>query len=268
MSVYLKDIPLEQAKSILQSSLISRNLWGILGTEEIPVDENAIGRVLAGPLWARISSPHYHSSAMDGFAVRSSDTAQAMPSAPVYLSIPNQAVYLDTGDPIPDWANAVIPIELVEGLGSTGQPAADIRKPDVIRIRQAVPPWQHIRPLGEDIVTSQLVLPAGQVLRPVDLGAAAASGHTTLQVSRRPRVTIIPTGTELVPPTNVPQMGEIIEYNSIVLAAQVNSWGGQVERSSIIRDNFDEICARVQKAADQSDLILLNAGSSAGAEDY
>lgn len=268
MSVYLKDIPLEQAKSILQSSLTSRNLWGILGTEEIPVDENALGRVLAGPLWARISSPHYHASAMDGFAVRSSDTVHAMPSVPVTLSIPSQAVYLDTGDPIPDWANAVIPIELVEGLDPTGQPVADIRKPDVIRIRQAVPPWQHVRPLGEDIVSSQLVLPAGQVLRPVDLGAAAASGHTTLLVSRQPRVTIIPTGTELVPPTSFPQRGEIIEYNSIVLAAQVKSWGALAERSSIIRDNFDEICARVQTAADQSDLVLLNAGSSAGAEDF
>jgi len=122
--------------------------------------------------------------------------------------------------------------------------------------------------MGEDIVATQLVLPAGQILRPVDLGAAAASGQTHLWVSRRPRVAILPTGSELVSVGASLKRGDIIEYNSIVLAAQVRSWGGTTKRYPISVDNFDLIRSRVQEAADSFDLILLNAGSSAGSEDY
>lgn len=268
MSVYFKDIPLQQAQSLFQSALAKYHLWKILRVETIPLDENAIGRVLAQPLWAILSSPHYHASAMDGFAVRSAATASALPASPLSLACPEQAIYIDTGDPLPDWADCVIPIEAVEPLDETGSLAADLRNPSAIRIRNAATPWQHVRPLGEDIVATQLVLPAGQVLRPVDLGAAAASGHTQLQVAARPRVAILPTGSELIPVGLPPQKGEIIEYNSIVLAGQVNQWGAEATRFSIIPDDFAQICAQIQQAAATSDLILLNAGSSAGAEDF
>jgi putative molybdopterin biosynthesis protein len=177
-------------------------------------------------------------------------------------------VYVDTGDPLPDWANAVVPIENVEPLDAVGQPAADPRRPDSIRLREALPPWMHVRPLGEDIVATELVLPAGHTLRPVDLGAVAACGHTQVQAARRPRVAILPTGTELVPVGQPVKRGDIIEYNSLVLAAQVNGWGGQAVRYSITPDDFDVLCSRVQEAVDTCDLVLLNAGSSAGSEDY
>ncbi len=272
MSVYLHDIPLAEAQTRLQTALEAAGLWGVLGAEEIPLDEHALGRVLAEPLWARISSPHYHASAMDGFAVRSAETSGAQPSSPVTLSLlpahSPQAVYLDTGDPLPDAFDAVIPIENVEPLDEAGQTAADPRRPASIRIRAAVTPWSHVRPLGEDIVATQLVLPAGHVLRPVDLGAAAAAGHSTVRVARRPRVAILPTGTELVPVGTDPKPGDILEYNSLVLAAQIKAWGGEPTRFPITPDNFDAICARVQEAARGHDLILLNAGSSAGSEDF
>lgn len=268
MSVYLHDIPLDEAWTRFRQALESAGLWACLGSEEIPLDENAVGRVLAAPLWARQSSPHYHASAMDGFAVRAAETAGALPTRPVVLQVPEQAVYLDTGDPLPEGFDAVIMIEDVEPLAADGSVAPDPRHPAVIRIRAAARPWQHVRPLGEDVVATQLVLPAGHVLRPPDLGAAAAAGHTTLQVARLPRVAIVPTGTELVPIGTPLHPGDILEYNSLVLAAQVREWGGIPTRLPITPDDFAKIQARVAEAARTHDLVLLNAGSSAGSEDF
>ncbi|HEX7540668.1 MAG TPA: molybdopterin biosynthesis protein [Anaerolineales bacterium] len=271
MSVYLHDIPLPEAKTRFQSALEEVNLWRVLGMENIPLDEDAIGRVLAEPVWAKISSPHYHASAMDGFAVRAGDTVGAQPSTPKTFSLlprSHQAIYLDTGDALPEGFDAVIPIENVESLDESGQIPPAIRHPASILIRAAVTPWSHIRPLGEDIVQTQLVLPTGQVLRPVDLGAVAASGQLSVMVARKPRVAILPTGTELVPLGSDLKAGDILEYNSLVLAAQVKAWGGDPTRFPITPDNFIAICARVEEAAREHDLILLNAGSSAGAEDF
>ena len=269
MSVYLHDIPLFQAQARLREALQDANLWRMLGAETIPLDENALGRVTAEAIWARTSSPHYHASAMDGFAVRAEETRGAQPSAPVELYVDeDQAKYVDTGDALPDWANAVIPIENVESLDGNGQITNAIRAPKTIRIRAAVTPWSHVRPLGEDIVATQLVLPAGHILRPADLGAIAASGHQEIKVSRKPKVAILPTGTELVPIGSKLKAGDILEYNSLVLAAQIKAMGAEPTRYPITKDDFDLICQRVQEAAQTHDLVLLNAGSSAGAEDF
>jgi putative molybdopterin biosynthesis protein len=268
MSVYLHDIPLPEAQRRLKKALQDADLWRVLGMETIPLDENALGRVTAGPIWAKISSPHYHASAMDGFAVRAVTTNEALPSKPVTLQIGSEAQYVDTGDPLPDWANAVIPIENVESLDRIGSITSEIRQPVSIRIRASVPPWSHVRPLGEDIVATQLVLPAGHVLRPVDLGAIAAAGHQEIKVARKPKVGVLPTGTELVPIGSKLTAGDILEYNSLVLAAQIKSMGGETTRYPITKDDFDLISNCVQAAAQEFDLILLNAGSSAGAEDF
>ncbi len=268
MSVYLHDIPLAEAKARLEAALRDADRWRVLGMEEIPLDEAAIGRTLIEPVWAKISSPHYHAAAMDGFAVRSAETQGAAPNSPLGLSVGRQAAYVDTGDPLPAWADAVLPIENVEPLDQAGKPSPDPRRPEAIRLRAAVTPWSHVRSLGEDIVATQLVLPAGHVLRPVDLGAIAACGHVALRVARKPRVAVIPTGSELVPIGRPVRPGDIIEYNSLVLAAQVNCWGGQADRLPITPDRFDAICQRVSAAACDHDLILLNAGSSAGSEDF
>lgn len=273
MSVYLHDIPLPEAQKRLQQALEDAGLWRMLGAETIPLDENALGRVTAEPIWAKVSSPNYHAAAMDGFAVRAEETEGAGPTTPIQLSVISdqlsvQAQYVDTGDPLPDWANAVIPIENTESLDAGGSLTSDLRHPTSIRIRAAVAPWTHVRPLGEDIVATQLVLPAGHTLRPADLGAVAASGHAELKVARPPRVAILPTGTELVPIGSALKRGDILEYNSLVLAAQVKAMGGLPTRFPITPDDFDAICARVEEASRDHDLILLNAGSSAGAEDF
>jgi putative molybdopterin biosynthesis protein len=273
MSIYLHDIPLNQAQAKFQEALQGADLWRVLSVEEIPLDENALGRVTAESIWAKISSPHYHASAMDGFAVRAEDTIGAQPSSPIQLPTPNsqfptKAQYVDTGDPLPDWANAVIPIENVESLDENGKITSAIRKPSSIRIRASVTPWSHVRPLGEDIVATQLVLPAGHILRPVDLGAIAVSGHQTIKVSRKPKVAILPTGSELVPIGSKLKSGDILEYNSLVLASQIKQMGGEATRYPIIKDDFDLICEKVLSASETHDLVLLNAGSSAGAEDF
>ena len=268
MSVYLHDIPLSEAQARLKQALQDADLWRLLEVETILLHENALGRVTAQPIWARLSSPHYHASAMDGFAVRAKSTDGALPAKPVTLEVGPEAKYVDTGDPLPDWANAVIPIENVESLDEHGDIAKEIRDPASIRIRASVAPWSHIRPLGEDIVATQLVLPAGHTLKPPDLGAIAASGHQEIKVARKPRVAILPTGTELVPIGSKLKAGDILEYNSLVLAAQVKAMGGEPTRYPITKDDFDLICEQVQEAAQTHDLVLLNAGSSAGAEDF
>jgi putative molybdopterin biosynthesis protein len=268
VSVYLKDIPLSEARDRFEEALRAAGRWEVLGTEDVLLDERAAGRVLAAPIWARRSSPHYHAAAMDGFAVRSADTEGAMPTSPVTLAVGTQAMYVDTGDPVPLWADAVIAVEFVEPLDDQGVLAPDPRRPSAVRIRAAATPLHHVRAMGEDIVETELVLPAGHVLRPIDLGAVAAAGHDTVSVARRPRVAVLPTGSELVPLGIEVEPGQIPEYNSLVLAAQIREWGGEATRYPIVPDDLDEIRKQVLDAAATHDLVLLNAGSSAGSEDF
>jgi putative molybdopterin biosynthesis protein len=268
MSVYIKDIPLDQAMEHIRSALKNEDLWCVLGEEELPVNETAVGRVLSKPVWAKLSSPHYHASAMDGFALLADDTKTAQPNSPLILRIGENAFYVDTGDVLPERTDSVIPIENVETLDESEHPTQPHQKVVKIRIRNSVAPWSHIRPMGEDMVATQLVLPTGVTIRPVDLGAIAACGTTTITVSRKPIVGILPTGSELMEIGKPVKAGDIIEYNSIVLASQVNQWGGDAHRSTITKDDFTELCSKVASAAEKSDLVLLNAGSSAGSEDF
>jgi len=268
MSVYLRDIPLVEAQNCLENALLEAGLSSYLGSEVISLDEKALNRVLAAPIWAKLSSPHYHASAMDGFAIRSIDSTDATDTNPINLIVSKKTVYVDTGDPLPDWADAVIPIEHTEPLDEDGQLSIHHRHPHAVRVRASYPPWRHVRPMGEDIVATQLVLAAGHTLRPYDLGAIAACGHSQVTVARRPIVGILPTGTELKPVGTPVKPGEIIEYNSMVLAAQINSWGGVAIRFPITDDVFENISERAILAAKECDLILINAGSSAGSEDF
>jgi putative molybdopterin biosynthesis protein len=256
--VYLSDIPLDEAWRRWIAALEGAGLWRALEAETIPV-ESGLGRVTAEPMWARRSVPHYHASAMDGYAVRGRSTDSASERTPVDLVLGAEAAYLDTGDALPAWADAVVPVENVEPVVAAAGRA--------VRLRTPVPPWSHVRPLGEDIVATELVVPSGHRLRPADLGALAAAGYAQLMVWRRPRVAIIPTGSELVPADSALEPGQIPEFNSITLAAQVEAWGGEPRRFPIVSDDLAQIRAAVASAAD-FDLVLLNAGSSAGSEDY
>ncbi len=254
-NVYLQECPREEAQARLRAALEASGRWSPMVTEVVPVAE-ALGRVTGEAVWARLSSPHYHACAVDGYALRADATAGASDSHPVRLRLGTEAEPVDTGDPLPPWADAVVMVEHVQLEGET------------IILRAPLARWQNVRAVGEDIVATELLLPANHRLRPVDLGAIAGAGHTRVAVRRKPRVVIIPTGDELVEPRPDPQPGEIIEYNSLVLAAQVESWGGEPIRHPIVRDELPALEAAVLRAAEEADLILLNAGSSAGRGDF
>jgi putative molybdopterin biosynthesis protein len=194
---------------------------------------------------------------MDGFAVRAVDTLGASEANPARLRRAAQAVPIDTGDEIPAGFDAVIKVE-------------DIHEPDddTIEITAAVPPWQHVRLTGEDVVAGELVVPQGKRLSAYDIGALLAAGVPRLRVRRRPRVALIPTGDELIEPGRSPRPGEIIEFNTRVLAALVTEWGGAPLRLPTVRDDREAIVTAARAALADCDILVLNAGSSAGRDDH
>jgi putative molybdopterin biosynthesis protein len=258
-NIYLHDVALSEALASWHAALAAEGLLQPLAVESVPLAQ-ALGRVTAEAIWARISSPHYHASAMDGYAVAAEETRGASETAPLLLRLGSQAFPLDTGDPLPPHTNAVIKIEDTHLVATA--------EGDSIEILAATPPWKYVRPMGEDIVASELVLGANHRLRPQDLGALAGSGHTSVAVYRRPRMAILPTGTELVLPGDELKPGDIIEYNSLVLGAMAEEAGCIVTRLPIERDVRASILAAVERALADSDLVVVNAGSSAGSEDF
>ena len=258
-NIYLEDIPLSEAQEHWQKTLSEHNIYRPLSSENVEL-HLACGRVTSEPIWALISAPHYHSAAMDGYAVHSSTTNAASETAPGSLPIPKQALYVDTGNPIPVWSDAVIPIENVQVDKSTSI--------HTIQFQKSSSPWQHVRTMGEDMVASELVLPSNHRIRPVDIGAIAASGHHQVAVRRLARVAIIPTGDELVEVGTHVKPGQIIEYNSLMLAAQANQWDAVSTRWPSVPDQMEAIRAALLTASENHDLILLNAGSSRGSKDY
>ena len=258
-NIYLHDVALSEALASWHAALEVEGLLEPLDAETVPLSA-ALGRVTAEPVWARISSPHYHASAMDGYAVRAEETRGASEANPLLLKIGSQAFPLDTGDPLPPTTNAVIKIEDTHLVAAAAG--------DCIEILAATPPWKYVRPMGEDMVASELVLPANHRLRPQDLGAIAGCGHTAVAVYRRPRVAILPTGTELVEPGAELKPGDIIEYNSLVLGGMAEEAGCSVTRLPIERDVRASILATVEQALAENDIVVVNAGSSAGSEDF
>lgn len=218
---------------------------------------DANGRVTAVPVYSSMSSPFYNSSAMDGIAVKSTSTIGASDRNHIVLQEGKDYIVVDTGDPIPKEFDSVI---MVEDL---------IRVDDnKVKIYKSAVPWQHIRALGEDIVENQLIIPSNHKIRPVDIGTMIAGGVNTVDVYKRPQVGIIPTGTEIVEPGTELKVGDIVEFNSRTFSAQVLNWGGIPNRYNIVDDAYEDIKNIVKKAAGENDIVLINAGSSAGREDF
>nr|WP_321468672.1 molybdopterin biosynthesis protein [uncultured Desulfobulbus sp.] len=223
----------------------------------------ACDRVSAAPIFARYSAPSFHSAAMDGIAVRAEDTFGATDDSPLRLNIDSdQATMINTGFPLPPGKNAVIMIENVL-LSDDGKEGV---------IRHPVYPWQHVRKVGEDIVATELLFPTGHRFRAPDIGALLTAGVGSLTVRCRPKVAIIPTGNELVRledyPDGVPA-GKTVESNSGVLAGLVAKAGGVAEVSPILQDDFEGIKAHLlARVNSDADMVIINAGSSAGSADY
>ena len=250
---YLTNVPLEQARNEYLALLQSKGFGP--KTEVIPVFESC-GRVTARAVYAHICAPHYAASAMDGVAVNAKDTFGATETTPVTLR-PDQYIVLDTGDPIPEDRDAVIMVE-------------DIVKNEdgSITIHAAAAPWQHIRQIGEDVCAGEMILPSHMTVSPAAIGAMIAGGVLEIEVIRKPVVGIIPTGDEIIPPCTDPKPGDILEFNGSIFSAMVRNWGAEAVVYPIVPDKFDQIKAMVATAASECDMVILNAGSSAGREDF
>ncbi len=253
---YLDNQPLADAIQKYHDALKTANIGGPLAGERIPVGD-ALGRVTSEAVIAKVSSPFYHSAAMDGVAVRFIDTFGASETRPKRLRVPEQTVFIDTGDPMPDGFNAVIMIEDVERISETE-----------IEILKPATPWQHVRLVGEDIVATELIISENHVIRPVDMAAMIASGHTSVMVRQRPVVSIIPTGNELVEPGRELEKGDIIDFNSTMLSAMAAECGAHAVRKHIVKDDAVLLRKKILDAISESDLVVINAGSSAGREDF
>ena len=250
---YLTNVPLEQARREYLELLEHQGFEP--QTQVIPVYESC-GRVTAEAVYAHICAPHYTASAMDGVAVCARDTFGATETTPVTLH-PEQFTVLDTGDPVPEGRDAVIMVEdLVKNEDGS------------ITIHAAAAPWQHIRQIGEDVCAGEMILPGYMTVTPAAIGAMIAGGVLELRVIRRPVVGIIPTGDEIIPPCTDPRPGDILEFNGSIFSAMVRQWGAEPVVYPIVPDDFDRIKAMVEKASDQCDMVILNAGSSAGREDF
>lgn len=243
---YLELRSLEEARTLLTSSFPATGR-----TEKIPVPQSA-GRVVARPVYAKYSVPEVNISAMDGIAVRSRDTIGACDQTPVTL---DHTARVNTGNIVPPEFDAVIMIEDVWEAG------------DKFQVRRAAIPWQHIRPAGEDIRENRLVLPAGHLIRPFDIGALATYGITTLEV-REVRVGIIPTGSELVPLGVRPGPGQVVESNTLMAQVFLDQMGAHCTRFPIVADDPDLISDALRSAVKENDLVIISAGSSAGTRDF
>ena len=256
-NIYLKKKSLGEAKKV--SSELARLIR--LETETIPVAQS-VHRVTADPIFARVSSPPFHCAAMDGIAVKAENTFGATEESPKSLCVNKEAFFVNTGNRIPQGTDSVIMIEDVHRLDS-----------ERVEIREAAHPWQHVRSVGEDILTTEMVFPQNHRIMPYDLGALLACGHQDVKVWKKPRVLIIPTGSELIDPeqTDLNQLQDIsgiIESNSYVLSALILEDGGIPIRHPIVKDDSLKIREALLSIDQEADLILIIAGSSAGSEDF
>ncbi|HHU50241.1 MAG TPA: molybdopterin biosynthesis protein [Firmicutes bacterium] len=249
--VYLKQIPREEARALFldQVSIPRRE-------EKIKVTD-ALLRVTSRAVFAERSMPAYHGAAMDGIAVRAEETFGASDQEPLVLILEEQYLPVDTGDPLPSGFNAVIKVEDVQTLTEQS-----------VEIMSPAAPWQHVRPVGEDVVAKEIILPAYHRLEPVDLGALLAGGITEVPVLKKPKVAIIPTGDELIDPEEIVDRGKIPEFNSTVISGYLQTWGAEPEVFSIVRDEPAELSKQIIAASDRCDLVIINAGSSVGREDF
>ncbi len=254
-NIYVKNMPLGEAREKWQDALQKINFFDSAQVTEMAVEE-ALGQVTGAPVFATHSSPAYNAAAMDGIAVHFADLAAASDAAPVRLT-GKQFAAVNTGNCLPKEFDAVVMIE-------------DVHYLDENEVELAIPatPWQHVRTIGEDIVATELILPVGHKIRPIDQGAMLATGVTKVLVKEAPQVLVIPTGSELIQPGITPVPGQIIEFNSRILAGYLNEWGAKAAGTSPVSDDKEKLRTAISNAVKRNDILIINAGASAGTRDY
>ena len=265
--VYLRLTSLTEAKDIWLQKLDALS-YSPLAAEEIPI-EYSRGRTLADPAVALLSSPAFHGAAMDGIAVEAEKTFGASEHRPKELIIGKDAFWVNTGRPLPPGTNAVIMVEHI--FQNHSSESGDEEK---VLIEKAAFPWQHVRKLGEDMVATEILLPPGTVISAYELGALAAAGILHPRVYAKPKVAVIPSGSELISlsqatPEMLSRGDKLPEFNSLILSALIADAGGEAEILPIVPDEPENIREALRNAAaGDADLIVINAGSSAGSHDY
>jgi putative molybdopterin biosynthesis protein len=250
---------LAEARKIVLEKFIDA---GVAGVEMISPPD-AVGRILSGPVAAQFSSPNFHAAAMDGIAVVAKTTFGAHESRPKVLHVGSDAIYVNTGHALPEGTDAVIMIEQVQALDD-----------ERVQIEAPAFPWQHVRKMGEDIVATEQLFARHHRVTPYCVGALLSAGLFEIPVLCRPKVVIIPTGSELLDwRTTAPEKirpGEVIESNAYVLSAMVEAAGGICERLEKIGDDPPAIQEAIRAAAkdDTVQAVLITGGSSAGSEDF
>ncbi|MDQ7092885.1 molybdopterin biosynthesis protein [Desulfosporosinus sp. PR] len=239
-------------------ALMMENLAGRCLPENEVVDvRQALHRITGTIIRAKRNSPHFAASAMDGYALRAKETHGLCEREPRWFELGVQAIRVDTGDPMPEGMDAVVMLEEVLELGERG-----------ILLQTPIVPWHNVRPVGEDIVEGEVVLSVNHRIRPQDQGALLAAGVLKIEVRRRPRVGILPTGDEIRPPEANLEPGDIADSNSTVLASLVEEWGGTAAIWPITPDRFDQLDEAILQMAASQDIIVIIAGSSQGRDDY
>ncbi|WP_292486588.1 gephyrin-like molybdotransferase Glp [Methanohalobium sp.] len=249
--------PVNQARNIFLNAFNS-----IENTEQVSIDECS-GRILSDSVTANRNVPHYRRAAMDGYAVRSSDTVGASPENPIMLQIDDEEVVegtcmrVHTGSSIPDGADAVVMVEDTIPAGN------------MVEVQTHVHPNKHVGTIGEDIEKNDTVFADGHMLRPCDLAVLSSLGINNVTVYKKPHVSVIPTGYELVPRTSSSQLqpGKVVETNGLMTAKYIEKWGGLPEYCEIVPDNPDLIKSTIQSQL-ESDMIILCGGTSVGERDH
>jgi putative molybdopterin biosynthesis protein len=252
-NLYLNNTPVEEARIIYKNALKARIK---MEYEEITT-EQSLGRITKEAVFALCSSPMFNAAAMDGIAVIAERTKGALEREPLELKKLEDFMVVDTGDPIKYPYDAVIMAEDVLEIDDS-----------TVSILEAAAPWQHIRPVGEDIVCGEMLLASMHKIRPIDIGVLFSGGITKIKVVKQPKVAIFPTGTEIIEPGSEPKEGDILESNSRMFEAMVTTYGGIAHRFPPIKDDYEKIKRVVSDALVHYDIVIVNAGSSAGTEDY
>ena len=250
---FLKDIPLQAAQDKYNNHLNEIKFTDARTTERVAINDS-VGRVSSESVFAKISSPHVTTSAMDGIAIKYGSSIGATETRPITLYEGSDFVWVDTGDPIPDGFDSVIMIEDLER--STG---------NEVVIRSPVAPYQHVRKIAEDIAAPELLIQKGAVIRSLDLACLGASGLSEVEVISHPKICFIP---ELVKIGQTPKAGQIIEFNSVFMSALVADWGGEAFVIDPVPDDPVLLEKAVLEVLNNCDILVVIAGSSAGSEDF
>lgn len=271
MPEFLRLIPPDEARAALFSAL----------PDPAPVPETvdsilALGRIAAEDVTAPHPLPAFSRTAVDGYAVRAADTYGASESLPAYLTVvgevlmgaapqfalsSGQAAVIHTGGMLPDGADAAVMLEYTQRVEAGCAPVKEIE------ILRPAAVGENVIGVGEDVARGQVVLPRGRMIRPAEIGGLMALGITSLSVARRPRVGILSSGDEVIPPQSEPNPGQVRDVNSYSLSALVTQAGGEPVRYGILPDNMETMQAAARRALDECDLVVLTAGSSASARD-